>query len=66
MFGALVHSQGILGPGDDFYICGISSRPWSCNDICLECSLALCNLNPFLDLEIFPQTSQEWAMLLSM
>ena len=68
---ALMHSQGVLGPANksDLMISVfVLPQTVSCpvNDIYLQCSLFLCNLNPCLDLEIFPQISQEWEMLLAM
>ena len=39
---------------------------WSWKSHHLWCRFALCNLKPFLDLEIFPQISQEWKTLLLM
>ena len=63
---ALMHSQGVLGPANksDLMISVfVLPQTVSCpvKDIYLQCSLFLC-----LDLEIFPQISQEWEMLLAM
>ena len=44
-------------------ICVSSTRLWSCKKCYVQCSFALCILNPFLDLEIFPQITQEWETL---
>ena len=68
----LVHSQSILSPGTKIKpyvlcICDVLNRLWSCNNTFhYALCMALCCLNPFLDLEIFPQISQEWLMLLAM
>ena len=71
MFGVLVHSQGILGPGEKssfmmFIFVPSQAVPGPGKVITLWCWFALCNLKPFLDLEIFPQISQEWEILLVM
>ena len=67
---ALMHSQGVLGPANksDLMISVfVLPQTVSCPvyDIYLQYSLFLCNLNPCLDLEIFPQISQGWGMLLA-
>ena len=60
-----VHSQGRLGPGITIMLyviafCGISSPPWSCDCEVIKLNVVLLyELNPVLDLEAFPQTSQE-------
>ena len=62
---ALMHRQSTFGHGIFYHFLVVSdfvflSRLWSCKYFYLLCMFALCNLNPCLDLEIFPQMSQGW------
>ena len=68
---ALMHRQSTFGHGIFYHFLVVSdfvflSCLWSCKYFHLQCMFALCNLNPCLDLEIFPQMSQGWETSLIM
>ena len=68
MFVALVHSQSILCPVKNNHgprICVFLNQPWSCKN-CYMCTMLFGYVILCLDMEVFPQISQEWVTLVMM